>query len=57
MYKVVIVDDEPIIAEGLRRTVDWNRFGCEVTGIAYSGKEGLDGREGILDEQEDSAVG
>lgn len=42
MYKVVIVDDEPIIAEGLRRTVDWNRFGCEVTGIAYSGKEGLD---------------
>lgn len=42
MYKVVIVDDEPIIAEGLKRTVDWNRFGCEVAGIAYSGKEGLE---------------
>ena len=41
MYKVVIVDDEPIIVEGLTKMVDWANFGCEVVGIAGSGTEGL----------------
>ena len=27
MYKVVLVDDEPIITEGLRRVVDWAAHG------------------------------
>lgn len=30
MYKVVIIDDESIIVEGLRRVVDWASFGCQV---------------------------
>lgn len=42
MYKVVIVDDEPIIVEGLEKTVSWADFGCEVIGKAYSGTEGLE---------------
>lgn len=41
MYKVIIIDDEPIIAEGLRRGVDWGSFGCAVEGTAFSGEEGL----------------
>lgn len=41
MYKVAIVDDEPIIVEGLEKTVCWADFGCEVIGRAYSGTEGL----------------
>lgn len=40
-YKVVIVDDEPIIAEGLKKMVDWDGFGCEVIAVASSGQEGL----------------
>lgn len=40
-YKVVIVDDEPIIAEGLKQTVNWERYGCEVVALAHSGQEGL----------------
>lgn len=42
MYKVVIVDDEPIIVEGLEKTVSWADFHCEVIGKAYSGTEGLE---------------
>ena len=32
MYKVVIVDDEPIIVEGLSRLLPWDKYGCEVVG-------------------------
>ena len=42
MYKVVIVDDEPIIVEGLSRLLPWERYECEVAGTAYDGNEGLE---------------
>lgn len=42
MYKVLIVDDEPIIVEGLRKIVDWEKYNCVVVGTASSGKEGLE---------------
>lgn len=41
MYKVVIIDDEPIIVEGLSRGVRWDAFHCAVAGTAGSGEEGL----------------
>ncbi len=41
MYKVVIIDDEPIIVEGLKKTVNWGNFQCQVVGVAFSGEEGL----------------
>lgn len=41
MYKVVIIDDEPIIVEGLKKTVRWEDFQCQVAGVAFSGEEGL----------------
>ncbi len=41
MYKVFIVDDEPLILEGLRKIVDWEKYGCIVVGEGNSGKEGL----------------
>ena len=34
MYKVVLVDDEPIITEGLRRVVDWAAHNCRVAALA-----------------------
>lgn len=40
MYKVVIVDDEPIIVEGLCRTVQWDTYQCQVVGTANDGAEG-----------------
>lgn len=42
MYKVVIVDDEPIILEGLTKGVKWEQWNCEVVGTAYNGVEGLE---------------
>lgn len=40
MYKVIIIDDEPIIVEGLSRTVPWEQYGCEISATAYDGMEG-----------------
>ncbi|SFD37844.1 two component transcriptional regulator, AraC family [Bacillus sp. OV194] len=40
--KVLIVDDEPIIVQGLRETVPWNDLGAEVIGEAYDGEEAID---------------
>lgn len=40
MLKVVIIDDEPIIVEGLSRSVPWEKWGCQVVASAESGEEG-----------------
>lgn len=40
MYKVVIIDDEDIIVEGLKKVIDWNRYGCEVVGTAFDARSG-----------------
>lgn len=39
--KLLIVDDEPIICEGLRFTIDWESLGIHVVGVAYDGEEAL----------------
>lgn len=41
MYKVVVVDDEPIIVKGLTQIVPWEKYGCEIAGTAGDGLEGL----------------
>ena len=41
MYKVVIVDDEPVIVRGLKQIIDWGKLNCEVVGTAESGQEGM----------------
>lgn len=40
MLKVVLIDDEPIIVEGLLRSIDWKKYDCEVIGTANDGLEG-----------------
>lgn len=39
-YKVIIVDDEPIIAEGLSKVIDWESLHCEVVATAGDAREG-----------------
>lgn len=41
MYRVILVDDEHLILEGLSKVVRWHDFGCEVIGTARDGREGL----------------
>lgn len=40
MYKVMIVDDEPIIVEGLSRSIAWDRWNCRIVATAHDGVEG-----------------
>lgn len=40
MYRVVIIDDEPIIVEGICRIVPWQELSCEVVGTAGDGIAG-----------------
>lgn len=41
MYRVILVDDERLILEGLSKVVRWADFGCKVVGTAQDGQEGL----------------
>ena len=36
---MLIVDDEPVICQGLRYTIDWADHGVEVVAEAYDGSE------------------
>lgn len=40
MYKVLLVDDEPIIVEGLSRSIPRERWNCRVVATANDGTEG-----------------
>lgn len=42
MYRVVIIDDEPLIVEGLTKTMAWEKWNCQVAGTAYNGREGME---------------
>ncbi|MBW7571272.1 response regulator transcription factor [Caproiciproducens faecalis] len=40
MYKVMIIDDEDIIVEGLKKVVDWAKYDCGVVATASDAKSG-----------------
>lgn len=42
LLKLVIVDDEPILLQGLLDTYDWESMGFEVVGSAKSGVQALE---------------
>lgn len=42
MYKVVIIDDEELIRDGLKNVVPWNDLGCEIAAEASNGIEGIE---------------
>lgn len=40
MYRVVLVDDEQIILQGLQKVIPWEKYGCQVVGTAPDGVQG-----------------
>ena len=40
MFKVMIIDDEPIIRKGIKNILNWKQFGCEICAEASDGEEG-----------------
>lgn len=53
MLKVVIIDDEPLIREGLCVILDWEKLGYEISGVADNGYSGY---ETIVDTKADVAI-
>lgn len=42
MYKVVLIDDEHIIVEGLKKMIPWDKYDCTVVATASDGREGIE---------------
>lgn len=42
MYKLLIVDDEPLVQIGIKSILNWNEFGIEVCGTAMNGKQAFE---------------
>ncbi|WP_059052243.1 response regulator transcription factor [Paenibacillus senegalimassiliensis] len=42
MYKVLLVDDEKFILEGLSHLIDWSALGLEIAGMVRGGKKALE---------------
>lgn len=42
MYKVLIIDDEHFIREGMLSIIPWHEYDCEIIGEAENGAEGLE---------------
>lgn len=42
MYKVMIVDDEPIILSGIKFLLDWEKNGCVISATARNGQDALE---------------
>lgn len=41
IIRMIIVDDEPIICEGLKKTIEWSQLGIEIADVAYDGEQAL----------------
>lgn len=42
MIRVMLVDDEPFILEGLSVLIDWEKYGCLIAAMASNGEEALE---------------
>ena len=42
MYKMIIVDDEPIIQMGLRSILNYNDYEIEIINVASTGEEAIE---------------
>jgi len=42
MYKVMIVDDEPMIRQGLQSLIEWEEYGFNVVALASNGVEAIE---------------
>lgn len=42
MFRVLLVDDEPLILSGIKFMVDWAKLDCELVGTARNGQQALE---------------
>lgn len=41
MYKIIFIDDEFLVLEGLKRIIDWSEYGISVAGSAQNALDGI----------------
>jgi len=41
MYRVLLVDDDPILLSGIKCLIDWGKNNCQIAGTASNGNEAL----------------
>ncbi len=44
-YRFLIIDDEPVVREGIARNIDWPAHGFELVGACRDGREGMEAIE------------
>lgn len=42
LVKVIVVDDEYLAREGMKKTIDWSKYGCMLCGEAEDGYKGIE---------------
>lgn len=42
MYKVLLVDDEPLVLSGIKFLLDWKKLNCDIQNTARNGKQALE---------------
>lgn len=42
MYKILIVDDEAVVREGIKHAINWSEFGFELIGGCKNGKQAIE---------------
>lgn len=50
MYRILIIDDEPVVREGIAENIDWRSHGYELAGTCKDGREAM---QAIEEEQPD----
>ena len=41
MYKLLIVDDEPLVQVGIKSMLDWSKYNIEICATALNGRAAL----------------
>lgn len=45
VYRILLIDDEPVVREGISENIDWNSHGFELVGSCRDGREGIEAIE------------
>jgi two-component system response regulator YesN len=41
LYRILIIDDEPVVREGIAENIDWQTYGFELAGTCRDGREAM----------------
>ncbi|GHV44363.1 putative two-component response regulator [Clostridia bacterium] len=41
-YSVILIDDEPVVVDSIRRHIKWDELGYDIAGVFYDGKDALE---------------